>query len=194
MNKQGLLPLLLLASAGFITLLPASVAADMTLQMCINCHGQDGRGGDAITPIIAGLTEVVHEDALYAYMDGDRTCALVPIMCKMAQKLSEDQVVSLAAHFAALPFAPANEEFDTTLADQGKAINERDCAICHGGDEPGDPESGILHGQRKGYLRLALQQYAAGERKQLPAMQKKTTALSADDIEALVNFYASFRN
>ena len=192
MTKHKVFLLLLFSGAGFAFLAPATATAD-PLRMCTNCHGPDGLGGDANTPIIAGMADVVQEDALFAYKDGDRTCTIGPIMCKMSQKLTEDQVTELAAHFAAKSFSPANEDFDPALAEKGKAINARDCAICHGADEPGDPESGILHGQRKGYLRIALQQYAAGERKQMPIMEKKTTALSADDIEALVNFYASFR-
>jgi len=39
-----------------------------------------------------------------------------------------------------------------------------------------------------------LQQYAAGERSQLPAMEKKTSVLSSDDIEALLNYYASYQD
>jgi len=43
-------------------------------------------------------------------------------------------------------------------------------------------------------LRYSLEQYATGERQQLPAMKKVTTPLSTDDIEALVNYYASYRD
>ncbi len=93
-----------------------------------------------------------------------------------------------------MPFVPAGEDFDATLAEAGKALHMDNCAICHGNDDPGDAEASILHGQRKDYLRYSLQQYAAGERKQLPAMLKKTSVLSADDIEALLNYYASYQN
>ncbi len=193
MNNQRLISALLTIGVFLAAGFQPAAADDMALRMCVNCHGQDGRGGDANTPIIAGVADIVQEDALYAYIDGDRQCPSAPIMCKMANGLSEDQVTSLAAHFSALPWAPAGEDFDAVLAEKGKAIHASGCAICHGADEPGDPNSSIVHGQRKGYLRTALQQYAAGERKQLPAMEKKTTELSADDIEALVHFYASYR-
>lgn len=164
------------------------------IKMCTGCHGEDGRGTDPNTPIIAGLPAVVQEDALYAYIDGDRKCAKVPIMCNIVSKLTEDQIAELAEHFAALPYVPAGEEFDATLAEAGKAIHAANCAICHGADDPGDAQSSILHGQRKAYLRYALEQYAAGERTQLPAMEAKVSALSADDIEALLNYYASYSN
>jgi sulfide dehydrogenase cytochrome subunit len=163
------------------------------LKMCVGCHGEDGVGVDADTPIIAGVPAITQEDAIYAYIDGDRTCDVKPFMCMAVSKLSEEQVTELAEHFAAMPHAPAGEEVDPALAEKGKALSDAGCAICHGADEP-NTEYGILHGQRKNYLRYTLKHYAAGTRTQLPAMEKQTSALSEDDIEALVNFYASFKN
>jgi sulfide dehydrogenase cytochrome subunit len=176
-------------------MIDVSIAAgDPMLKMCVSCHGEDGRGTDSDTPIIAGLPAVVQEDALYSYLDGDRDCGAKPMMCKVVGRLSEEQIVALSEHYAALPYVPANEEFDAALAATGKVIHQRDCAICHGSDDPGDAEASILHGQRKGFLQYAMQQYAAGQRKQLPAMERKLTTLTGEDIEALVNYYASYRN
>ena len=167
--------------------------ADNTLKMCVNCHGEDGRGTDPEVPIIAGIQAVIQEDALYAYADGDRDCGSKPMMCKMSARLTDEQVTQYAEHFAVMPFVPAGEDFDAALAETGKAIHMEQCAICHGEDDPGDGESSILHGQRMAYLRYAMQKYAAAERKQLPAMEKKIVALTPEDIEALVNYYASYR-
>jgi len=167
--------------------------ADGMMKMCVTCHGEDGRGGESDTPIIAGIPDVILEDALYAYADGDRDCGVKPMMCKVSTRLTEEQVGELAARYAAMPFVPAGEEFDSVLAEKGKAIHDSDCAICHGADDPGDAQASILHGQRMEYLRSALQQYAAAKRKQLPAMEKKTSQLSGEDIEALINYYASYR-
>ena len=182
------------AIAAWLTIVnPAVAQVDDMLKMCIACHGEDGRGGTSDTPIIAGIPAVIQEDALYAYADGARVSSSQPMMGRIASSLDEQQTVSLAAHFAAVPFAPAAEDFDAALAANGKTIHQESCAICHGDDDPGDAQSGILHGQRKDYLRSAMHQYMAGEREQLPAMQKKMSQLSSDDIEALVNYYASSR-
>jgi sulfide dehydrogenase cytochrome subunit len=163
--------------------------------MCAGCHGADGRGGDAKTPIIAGMPDVVQEDALFGYADGDRKCGSNPMKCTMVANLSEDQIIDGAAHFSALPYAAAGEEFDATLAEAGKAIHAKDCAMCHGADGPDENSmGGPLHGQRMAYLKYALEQYAAGNRSQLPAKEKKLSALSDDDKEALLNYYASFGN
>jgi sulfide dehydrogenase cytochrome subunit len=164
------------------------------LTLCAGCHGEDGRGTDADTPIIAGIPAIVQEDAIFAYIDGDRNCGSKPMMCKAVAKLTEDQVVELAEHFSAMPFVPAGEEFDPALAERGEKIHAESCAICHAAGDPSEAEASILHGQRMGYLRYALQQYVAGERLQAPAMEKKTSGLSEDDIEALLNYYASSGN
>jgi len=171
---------------------PSWAQGDVT--MCVGCHGADGRGGDAKTPIIAGLPDVVQEDALFGYMEGDRKCGSNPMKCTMVGNLTEDQIIDGAAHFAAMPYASAEEEFDAALVEAGKAVHAKDCAMCHGADGPDDAMAGPLHGQRMDYLRYSLQQYQAGERNQAAAKEKKISALSGDDIEALVHYYGSYRN
>jgi len=181
-----------------VLIVPAWAGAQDMLKMCINCHGEDGLGTGSDMPIIAGLEATVQEDALFAYADGGRNCSATPMMCKMVLRLTEEQIIEYAAHFAALPYKASGEEFDAALAQAGKKIHLNGCARCHGADNPSEADADlgatILHGQRKDYLRYALGQYATGERQQLPAMEKVTTPLSADDIEALVNYYASYRD
>lgn len=179
-------------------ILPAWSGAQDMLMMCSACHGEDGLGTSSDIPIIAGIPAAVQEDALYAYADGARTCVSSPMMCKLASGLTEEQIVELSAHFAELPYQAAGEEFDAALAEAGQKLHQTSCAICHGADSPGEADANmgasILHGQPKDYLRYALQQYASGERSQLPMMEKMITPLSSDDVEALLNYYASYRN
>jgi len=177
---------------------PAWASAQDMLKMCTSCHGEDGRGISSDIPVIAGVPAAVQEDAIFAYADGGRNCVSSPMMCKIASRLTEDQIIELAAHFAGLPYKSACEEFDAALAEAGQKIHGSKCAMCHGANNPSEASdsmgASVLHGQHKDYLRYALQQYVAGERSQLPAMEKGIAALSADDIEALVNYYASYRD
>ena len=174
---------------------PAMADAAQSLPICTGCHGADGASGiTPDTPNIAGLDVGVFEDAMFAYMDGGRKC--LPsgtMMCQIATSLSEDDIVGLAAHFAEMPFKAAGEDFDAALAATGEEIHENGCAMCHGIHEPGDPQFSIVHGQKMVYLRNVIQQYAAGERDQLPPMQAVISALTPEDIEAIVNYYASYR-
>jgi sulfide dehydrogenase cytochrome subunit len=163
------------------------------LPMCNGCHGADGASGMPDAPIVAGIMAEVLEDAMYAYQDGARKCAPPGVMCQIVAGLSEEDIVGLAAHYAELPYKPAGEDFDAALAATGEELHENNCGICHGIHEPGDPSFSIVHGQKLAYLRYSLQQYAAGEREQDPAMEAAVTSLTADELEAIANYYASYR-
>ena len=187
----------LLVTVGFCGLIafsgPALGDAAQHLPMCIGCHGADGIGAMADVPIIAGIMAKVQEDALHDYQDGARKCAPPDVMCQIMASLTEDDIAELSAHFAEMPYKPAGEDFDAALAAEGKKSHEESCGMCHGMNEPGDPGSSIIHGQKIAYLRYVMQQYAAGERKQPPPMEAMINALTPEQIEAVVNYYASYR-
>ena len=185
--------------------LPGFAAADLDalMQGCNDCHGDNGVSQWSDMPTIAGLAPIVHEDALYMYMDEARPCAEseyrqgdtsrpATTMCAIAAELSEDDIMALAEAYAELPYVPAEQEFDADLAAKGEAIHNAECDKCHSdaGMNPED-EAGFLGGQQMGYLRNMFAQYAEGSREQPKKMQEKMDALSADDVEALVNFYGS---
>ena len=188
----------LLAKAGIFGLIalsgPALGDAAQSLPMCTGCHGADGvSGGPPDAPIIAGIPAVLQEDYLFAYRDGGRECWPPGVMCQISASLSDDDIVELAAHFAEMPYKPAGEDFDAALAAEGEEIHKKDCGMCHGMDDPGDAQSSILHGQKMAYLRNVMVQYAAGEREQLAPMQAKISALTPEQTEAILNYYASYR-
>lgn len=173
-----------------------AAAADVAeiVKSCDGCHT-----GNGDLPAIAGLSEFYQSDQLYFYRDEERPCIDTPDasgettnMCAVAADLSDDQIDEIAAHYAAMPFVAAKQDFDATLAAAGNEIHDRDCAVCHsdGGSNVAD-DSGILAGQPMGYLKMTFDQYRAGEREQPDPMKKKVTALSDDDVNALLHYYAS---
>jgi sulfide dehydrogenase cytochrome subunit len=166
---------------------------DAVLPICVGCHGANGVGIAPNIPTIGGIPDLIQEDAIFAYIDGDRDCTTNAVKCGIMSGLTEEQVTELAAHFSAMPYVLAEEDFDAALAEQGKARHDADCAICHGNDPSAD-ESSIVHGQRLEYLRIVMTEYAAGERKQVPAMEETTSDLSEAQIEALIQYYASYRD
>ena len=187
-------------------LLAASATAadlDATIESCNGCHGDQGVSQWNDVPTIAGIDAFVHSDALYVYRDEARPCAKsefrqgdtsrAPMtMCEVAADLSDEQIEALAEHYAALPFVPAEQEFDPQLAAKGKAIHDAECARCHsdGGSNPED-EASILAGQWMGYLETTFAQYASGERDQLDKMKEKMDPLTDDQVTALIHYYAS---
>lgn len=170
---------------------------------CDGCHGENGISSQDDMPTIAGIDAFSHSEALFVYAERARPCATVAIssgpdavtegnMCDIAAAMSEGDIEEIAEHYAALPFVPAKQPFDAALAEAGKAIHDKSCGRCHsdGGSNPED-EAGILAGQWAGYLRTTFAEYAAGERDQPGRMKQVMDPLSDDDVEALVNYYAS---
>jgi sulfide dehydrogenase cytochrome subunit len=162
------------------------------LQKCTICHGDRGISDEPADPSIAGLPFQLQVDAMQAYRNGHRDCGPVPRMCKISQELTDDQIRELSAHFAAFEFKPADQPFDASLVEKGRVLHEDYCEVCHG-DGPEDAEKSILHGQWAEYLRYSLSQYRGGHRDQPPSMRRQTDKLTDEDLEALVNFYASYR-
>jgi sulfide dehydrogenase cytochrome subunit len=185
-----LLSLVLLATTPLL-------AAPAALENCRTCHDEDGSGvGRDYVPIIAGIPAVHIEEALYAYKDGARQCVVEPVMCDTVAILSDRDIEELAAHYGALERYSHATTFNEYRAAQGKEIHDRLCGRCH--VPPDDPDVadalGIpLHGQRADYLQYALESYLNGNRENLlPEMGEKISALDADDVRALVNYYVSY--
>jgi cytochrome subunit of sulfide dehydrogenase len=162
------------------------------LKKCTICHGDRGVSDESAYPTIAGLPARLQMDALRAYRDGTRDCGPVARMCKIVVGMTDDEIKELADYFAAFPFKRAQQPFKPELVEHGRQLHEDYCAVCHG-ENPADAEKSILHGQWADYLRYALSQYRSGHRKQPPSMRRQTEKLTDQDIEAIVNFYASYR-
>ncbi|MDH4314173.1 MAG: c-type cytochrome [Gammaproteobacteria bacterium] len=198
-SKGLLITGLLILGAG------ASQAADVSsiVKSCNDCHGKDGVSQWTDVPTIAGVSESVHEDALYIFADEGRPCAEsrfrqgdtnrpATTMCAVAADLSEEARADVATYYAKLSFVAAKQDFDPSLAAAGEAVHKKQCEQCHsdGGSNP-DDEAGILAGQWKGYLKSSFAEYTSGKRDQPSKMKEKMDALSADDVKALLDYYAS---
>jgi sulfide dehydrogenase cytochrome subunit len=183
----------------------AASAADIgaITQSCNDCHGNDGISQWTDVPTIAGMPAVNQEDALYYYAQKQRPCPEskyrqgdtsrpATTMCAVAAELSEALQTEVAGHYASLKFVPAKQAFDAKLAAAGEAVHKSECDRCHtnGGSNP-DDEASILAGQWLGYLQSSFEEYASGKREQSDKMKEKMDTLSADDVTALLNYYAS---
>ncbi len=190
----------LLMSSVACSFMPGSVlASPPTLETCDECHGSDGMGqGDAMVPVIAGMPAGHIKEAIFAYVDGARSCVREPRMCETVAALSESQVTEFAEHYAGMERGSSREEFNKQLAEEGAVLHQRHCSTCH---FPPDHEGvadavGIpLHGQRSEYLRYAIEAYLAGDRESLlEAMADAIGQLVPGDLGVLVNYYSSYHS
>ena len=106
--------------------------------------------------------------------------------------LSDEDIEALGDAYSELPFVPAVQDFDAALAASGAAVHEQHCDKCHSdGGSNVDDEASILAGQWMGYLESHLPDYLSGDRPQDKKMKEKMEALSAEDVTALIHYYAS---
>ncbi len=195
MRNSHLLTLILAAATA--TVAPAFAEAPAIVAACKACHAEDGSGvGLHFVPVITGTPAVHIEEALYAYKDGARQCATEPAMCETVALLTDDNIADLAEHYSRLERPTLNEPFDESLAKRGARVHHMHCARCH--VPPDDPDAADalgypLHGQHPVYLRYALNAYLDGTRENLlEQMKEKMDLLEDGDVEALVNYYASY--
>lgn len=172
--------------------------AASAVEVCIQCHGADGMGkSDPTYPVIAGIPAGHIEEAVFAYVDGARECVTEPRMCEAVSTLSDEEVGEVAAYFSAQVRGPNNEEFDAELAAEGARLHERHCGACHKAPDDkavADAVGYPLHGQRGNYIRFAIRAYLTGRRETLLAtMAQELATLEPADMEALINYYASYR-
>lgn len=166
---------------------------------CTTCHGPRGEGMVNF-PRLAGVGATYLQAQLEAFASGARQN---PIMKPIAQALSPQQRGQLAVYYASLP-APAGsaDRAARTPADTGAWLATRGrweddvpaCAQCHG---PGGVGVGAafppLAGQSATYLADQLRAWQSGTRHAGPLglMEKIARQLSAADIQAVSDYYAS---
>jgi len=190
-----------------VLVVTGSAWADVGTQLeeCAGCHGKDGASTESDVPIIGGYSAKYVGDSLTNYKSKARPCPEVkyvagPLkgqstdMCSVAGKLSDADIAALADALAKKPFVRAAQTADAAKAERGKHIHEAKCVKCHedGGSSP-DDDAGILAGQWMPYVRHTFEEFGSGQRPMPKKMKPKFDELTKDDIDALVNYFGSFK-
>jgi sulfide dehydrogenase cytochrome subunit len=180
----------------------ATVSADdfvKLVQSCESCHGKDGISTTPDVPIIAGFSHEGFLNTMDVFRVGDRIALKFhkpgepeTVMNEIAKGLSDKEVLSLADYFSQREFKAPQQSVNTELARRGEVIHKRLCDKCHtdNGAHPVE-DAAILAGQWTPYLRRQFDNFLSGKRMVPRTMLRRIKQLSKDDIEALLNFYAS---
>ncbi len=133
----------------------AATAADPPrFEACQACHATNA----PLIPQLAGQPRLYLENKLVLVRDGMRD---IPAMKAVMEGLSDEDIIVLARHYAALP-APAAvvAKADATRRRAGAALAERArCASCHLPNYAGQQQVPRLAGQHEAYLLQSLRQY-----------------------------------
>jgi len=183
----------------------ARADAAAALENCAGCHGKDGASTSTEAPIIGGYSATYLTESLNNYKNKARPCPKANYnagaqkgqsgdMCTIAGALSDADIASIAGTLSKKPFVRANQTPDAAKAAHGKQIHDANCAKCHtDGGSVADDDAGILAGQSMAYIRHTFEEFKSGQRPLPKKMKPKFDPLSKDDLEALANYYGSFK-
>ena len=177
------------------------LAGEKKAMVCSACHGQGGNATIAQNPKLAGQSAEYLVKQLTEFKNGNRKD---PIMSGMAAALSEQDMVELAAYFAAQkPLAGNGKGSDLgskiyyggKVNHVGQSITA--CVACHGATGKGMAKAGFpsLANQSVEYITSQLTKFKSGERANDKAsmMRKIAIKLSKNDIEELAQFIAALK-
>lgn len=183
----------------------AGAGVDELTALCADCHGPDGVSAHEDVPTIAGQSASFLAKTLRTYQVWGRPCIKSKYrsgdtsrpttdMCRIAEGLTGEDIRTLSEHYSSLPFRPAEQEFDASLASTGAALHEQHCNQCHQEGGRHADVAPVLAGQWIPYLRTSLKYVPTGEHLVPPPMERTVADMAKDDIDALMNFYASRRD
>ena len=188
----------------FASLQAGEPDSPMTTSVCESCHGTNGVSKNPLVPILAGQPYTLIEDNLLAFRAKRRICApqrsdespsalLAKTMCTTVASLEDTEITALAAFFERQAFIPAEQAFESTLTASGSILHiEKGCERCHSqGGRQTNAMAPILAGQWMPYLRRAMDALRSGTRKGPKVMNTSIHNLNENEVEALLQYYAS---
>lgn len=154
---------------------------------CAPCHGVDGNPSVGNFPVLAGQNFRYLYLQLRDFKDGRRRD---PTMDLIAAKLSREDMLDLAAHFAARKPAPTGFKPDPARAARGREKAAAAlCSMCHLAEFRGQNEIPRVAGQHYEYVVKQLRDFRAHRRtNDAGNMTAVARSLSDQDIEDLAHY------
>ncbi|WP_324727500.1 c-type cytochrome [Pseudomonas chlororaphis] len=159
--------------------------------VCTGCHGTKGSSQHQRYPSLAGQPAPYLAAQLHNFSSGQR---INPNMAPLAMTLSREDIDRLANYYAKQPLSrDSSFQPDPGLRDKGqKLVAAGGCVACHGERLMGREQFPRLAGQGSDYLRVQLDAFADGRRKDLTgAMGAIAATLSADERKAIASYLTS---
>jgi sulfide dehydrogenase cytochrome subunit len=182
-----------------------AIDVNKVAETCANCHGKAGASTETDMPIIGGYSIEFLTNNLKAYKNKERECPDTKYragskkgtktnMCQMVKDMNDNDIQLIAKYFSKQKFVRAKQKFDPALAAKGKELHDMYCEKCHSdGGTASKDDAGLPAGQWIAYLKQAFDEFNSGKRPVAKKMKLKMDELNDADIDALINFYASFQ-
>jgi cytochrome c553 len=147
----------------------AAKAQKIVNDVCAACHTLDGNSSNPTYPALAGQSPEYIAKQLHEFKTGVRKNA---VMAPNAAKLSDDDMLNLAAYFSAQAPKPRQAK-DASLIAEGQKVYKGGnagsgvpaCASCHGPSGAGVPSQfPRLAGQHSKYVLSQLKNFRSGDR------------------------------
>ncbi len=161
-------------------------------EVCIACHGPNGNSSIPQFPILAGQTARYLYLQLKDFKEGRRKD---PSMDPIIAPLSRENMLDLAAYFAAQRPRPVEFSVDEMRATRGKAkADEVLCTMCHLGGFKGQNEIPRVAGQHFDYVIKQMRDFKTYRRtNDAGNMASVSKTLSDEDIIDLGHYLAGLR-
>lgn len=184
--RHGLAALALLGAAG---LAQAQAPSKERLAACAACHGPEGVAPSPAIPSLAGQPRLFIENQLVLMREGLRE---VPAMQAAVAGLSDEEIVALARHYAALPLKPTPAPLQPEKQRAGAALSQAGgCGTCHLPDYRGQNQVPRLAGQHEAYLLASMKQFRDQPGPGRDTIMAATLrGLSDADLEKLAHHFA----
>jgi len=158
-------------------------------QLCVSCHGPEGRSPIPAIPNLAGQTSRYLYLQMRDFQEGRRSN---PMMSPMVTGLTRDEMREIGEYFAAATPAPRTFTPDPAKAKLGQAKAEETlCTMCHLGGFLGQNEVPRVAGQHFDYIVAQLKAFKAHARtNDAGTMTSVAGTLSDQDIENLAHYVA----
>ncbi|WP_027284614.1 c-type cytochrome [Rubritepida flocculans] len=180
-------------AAAFSSPATANPAAEALIaeRNCAACHGPGGVSPVPLMPSLAGQQADFLALQMILFREGLRQ---VPAMMEPARGLSDQQILDIAAWFAAQPSAPKPDRGprDEALARRGAELSAaRNCNACHLPDYSGRANVPRINHQREDFLVHTLAEYRDGLRVGADTqMNGLMHGLTNADIRAIAHYLA----
>lgn len=169
-----------------------AVAGKRKAQACAACHGVDGNSTIPLNPILAGQTARYLYLQIRDFKEGRRKD---PMMSPMVTDLSREDMLDIAAYYAAQKPNGQNSKGDPSLITKGKQVADAAlCTMCHLGGFSGQNEVPRAAGQHYEYTRKQLLDFKNKNRtNDAGNMTAVMRTISDEDIDALAAYIASLK-